>query len=571
MQYLLNRKVLLATILSTSLMAFAQGGGQRRNTAAQGNAPQQTGAAQAGNQQPAEPGNTGTPASVEPGRTERPTARGAATTPGAENAPANNDFFGFDAKATQARHDTNVDMPPVETHSKISYNGQSLAYTAHVGFLPLLNATTGSPEAHIFFTSYVKDNVSDVSKRPIMFFFGGAPGVSPAWQDFGGLGPKRMSSEGTWVDNPHTVLNQADLVFVNPVGTGFSFPAQVSRGSIFWNTSGDIASLAAFVRTYINRNDRLASPLFVAGEDAATGRVAGLAEFLNDHMIPVRGVVLLSMTAAPDAVAGDAQYLTLLPSLTLASWYHKKLTADLNGMSTEQIAARARQFASREYLHGLYNGDRMTAEDRAKVITDLAKLTGLSKAFIVNNNFRVTLDRYNAELMRDEHRGLSRSDARVTGFLQTPVGFGGGRNFLPPPPPVDFNLSAMTGSFAASYLGYLRRELKFPGEQDRVFYLSSGGIGSFNSTGNDQTSLTAAFAHNPNLHLFVAINYFDLGSPFYATEFGLAHLNISPEVRAHNITISHQEAGQMDYMDEKAAAKLEKDLAGFVTVATATK
>ncbi len=567
MRYMRNGKILLAITLGISSMAWGQGGGRRANASAQQpgapQAAQQTGAPQAAQQ-------TGAPQAA-----QQPAQQGAPGRAGAPAAAPSDEFYNFDPSANQVRQAANVDAPPVETHQKITVNGQPFAYTARAGFMPLPNATTGMPEAHLFFTSYAKDGVSDASGRPIMFFFGGAPGVSAAWQEFGGLGPKRMKSEGGWADNPETVLNQADLVFVNPVGTGFSFPVHANHASIFWNTPGDIGSLAEFVRIYLNRNNRLASPLFVAGEDAATGRVAGLAAYLSEHMIPVRGVVLLSMSSSPDATAGDTQYITLLPSLVLSSWYHKKLSPEMNGMGAEQITGQARQFASREYLHALYKGDRMTSEERAKVITDLARMTGLSKAFIVNNDLRITLDRYNTELMRDQHRGLSRSDARVTGFLPMPAGGGfgggGGRGFGAPQPPVDFNMSAILGPFAAAYGGYLRSELTFAADKDGIFYLAGGGVGPFTSTGNDDASLSAEFARNPNLHLFVSINYFDLGSPFYATEYTLAHLNVSPEVRAHNITVSHEEAGQMVYMDSKAAAKLQRDLAGFVTQSTETK
>jgi carboxypeptidase C (cathepsin A) len=411
--------------------------------------------------------------------------------------------------------------------------------------------------------------VSDISTRPIMFFFGGAPGVSAAWQEFGGLGPRRMKAEGGWTDNPDTILSQADLVFVNPVGTGYSFPVQPARGSIFWNTAGDIASLGEFVRVYLDRGSRLSSPLFVAGEDAATGRVGGLTQYLSEHMIPVRGVVLLSLSPGADATAGDSQYITLLPSLIVSSWYHKKLSPELNAMTAEQIEGQARQFASREYLHALYKGDRMTAEEKAKVATDLARLTGLSKAFVVNNDLRITLDRYNTELMRDQREGLSRSDARVAGYMPMPAGggrggggFGGGRggqNAL------DFNLSKISGPFATAYAEYLRKELTFTGRKDGIFYLSTGGVGTFTATGNDDANLSAAFARNPNLHLFVGVDVFDLAMPFYATEYTLAHLDVSPEVRAHNITVSHQEAGSMAYLDNKALAKLERDLGTFIT------
>ena len=372
-----------------------------------------------------------------------------------------------------------------------------------------------------------------------------------------------------WEDNPHTLLGQADLVFVNPVGTAFSRPDQPGRAPSFWNTAADIASLGEFVRSFLNTNNRRNSPLFLAGEDFGTARVAGLAAYLNDHQIPVHGVVLLSMTMSADALAGDAQYITLLPSLIMAAWHHKKLAPELSAMSAEQISGQARQFASREYLHALYKGDRMTAEERTKVIANLSRLTGLSKAFLVNNNLRITLDRFNAELMRDQHRGLANSDARVSGFMPPASGGGrGGGGFGGAvSAPIDFNLYNLAGGFQAAYEAYLRRELTFNGNSNGIFYLSSGGIGTFTSTGNDDASLAAAFARNPNLRLFVAVNYFDLNAPFYATEFTLAHLNVSPEVRAHNITVSHFEAGQMTYVDNKALGKLHSDLARFVNEA----
>jgi carboxypeptidase C (cathepsin A) len=285
------------------------------------------------------------------------------------------------------------------------------------------------------------------------------------------------------------------------------------------------------------------------------------------------------MAPAADALAGDTQYLTLLPSLSLASWYHKKLSTEMNAMSAEQIAGQARQFASRELLHALYKGDRLTPEERNKAVADLARLTGLSKAFVVNNDLRVSLDRYSAELLRDQREGLSRSDARVAGFLPMAGGGrggggggGGGGGFgRGGAPPLDFNMSKISGPFATAYGEYLRKELTFTARKDGIFYLASGGVGTFTSTGNDDASLAAAFARNPNLRLFVGVDLFDLSAPFYAAEYTLAHLDVSPEVRAHNITVSHQEAGSMAYTDSKALAKLERDLGSFIGGATAAK
>ena len=477
------------------------------------------------------------------------------------------DFYNFDATASGG--EPIGDREPAETHQKIAVNGQALAYTARAGYLALRNATTGQAEAHIFYTSYAKDG--DSAGRPVIFFFGGAPGIAAAWQEFGGLGPKRVQG-AAWAENPHTLLAEADLVFANPVGTGFSRPDRPDRGPAFWNTAADIASMGEFVRSFVLHYGRPAAPLYLAGADWGTGRVAGLAGYLHDHNVPVQGVVLFSVTESMDAQAGDAQYINLLPSLVMAAWSHKKLAPELNAMSSEQIAGQARQFASREYLHALYKGDRMTAEERTKAIADLSRITGLSRQFLISNDLRVTLDRFNGELLREQHRGLSPSDARVTGFVPAPAfggrGGGGGFGFGAPPPPIDFNLSGLSAGFLTAYDRYLRHELAFTANPNGIYYLNGGGIGTFTSSGNDDAALAQAFARNPNLRVFVTVNYFDLNAPFFATEFTLAHWNVAPEIRAHNITVTHLEAGEMPYLDGKALGKLHSDLAGFVSGGT---
>ena len=551
MLYVRNARILLAIALGASFAAWGQGGRAGRAAAAAPQAPAS----------PTGPTNAA-------GRGGR----------GADAGTAAPGFFNYDTSASSGP--SIPDAPPIETHQKITLNGETLAYTARAGYMPLRNATTGQTEAHLFYTSYAKDGGPEGTPRPIVFFLGGAPGVAATWQEFGGLGPKRMkwSNDGTaglppyaWVDNPHTLLGQADLVFVNPVGTAFSRPDQPARGPNFWNTAADIASLGEFVRSFLNTGNQRNSPLFLAGEDFGTARAAGLAAYLNEHQIPVHGVVLLSMTPSVDALAGDEQYITLLPSLVMSAWHHKKLAPDLTAMSAEQISGQARQFASRDYLHAIYKGDRMSPEERTKVVANLSRLTGLSKAFIANNDLRITLDRFNAELMRDQHRGLSSSDARVSGFLPPPSGGGrggGGGGFgFAASPPIDFNLSGLAAGFQTAYESYLRRELTFTGNSNGIFYLSSGGVGAFTATGTDDASLSGAFARHPNLRLFVGVNYFDLHAPFYATEFALAHLSVSPEVRAHNITVSHYEAGLMTYVDSKALVKLQADLARFVNEA----
>jgi carboxypeptidase C (cathepsin A) len=543
MRYVRQRRLVLVLIFSAGIQGvWAQGGSGRG--AAQGPAAQGP---------PAQPAGRGG-------------ARGGAGAGGGATG-----FHDFDTTASAGM--VIPDAAPTEVHQKITINGQPLAYTARVAYQPLRNATTGQSAAHLFFTYYARDGVPDASARPLIVFLGGAPGVAATWQEFGGLGPKRMkwSGDGTaglppygWTDNPHTLLDEADLVFVNPVGTAFSRPDQPSRGPEFWTTAADVASLAEFVRSFTSTYGRRNSPLFLAGEDIGTGRAAGLASYLIDHQVPVSGVVLLSMAPSADAVAGDAQYITLLPSVVLAAWHHKKLAPELQALGVERIAEQARQFASREYLHALYKGDRMTPDERARVVADLSRLTGLSQAFIVNNNLRIALDRFTPELLRAERRALSNSDARVAGYV--PGSAGGGRGGFGGAPAIDYNHAGLAGGFLTAYETYLRRDLTFSNASG-VFYLSSGGVGTFTSTGSDEASLASAFARNPGLRLFVGVNYFDLNVPFYATEFTVAHLNVSPEVRARNITVRHFEAGQMACVDQEALARLHTELVRFVNAA----
>jgi carboxypeptidase C (cathepsin A) len=536
MRFVRTGRLLFIALLSMSIDVWAQGASQAgRGAPAQGSSAQQAGA----------PGQRG--------------QRGGAAV----------GFNDYDATAQTGMSIAGIKT--AESHQKITLGSEVLAYAARAGFLPLRNATTGQAEAQIFYTSYLKEGPGDSASRPLVFFFGAGPGVSAAWQELGGFGPKRVDPQAAgaraaaWEENPHTLLGSADLVFVNPVGTAWSRPEPPSRGAAFWTTAGDTASLAEFVRLFLNAADRRGSPVFLAGEDNGTGRVAGLAGYLYDHAVPVTGVLLLSMTPSADSTAGDAGHLTLFPSLVLASWAHKKLGPDLQALGADALAEEARRFASREYLHALFKGHRMTAEERSKAVADLVRFTGLSESFVASNELRVPLDRYLPELLRSERKALAPSDARVTGFVPPSGGGRGGFGRFGgfAAPASDFNQIFLSPGFQEAYEAYLKRELGFAGGAG-VYYLNGGGVGTFASTGNDDASLATALVRNPRLRVFAGLNYFDLSAPFYAQEFTLAHLGLSPEARAGNLSVRHYEAGRMAYLDPKAASKLSADLAQFI-------
>ena len=486
-------------------------------------------------------------------------------------------LYAFDPTASSMA--TLPDGPPVETHQKVTLDGVAVTYTARAGFIGLRNATTGQVAARLFVTSYTKDGASG-PRRPVAAFVGGAPGFAAAWQELGGFGPKRfkLAADGTagappyeWVDNAETLLGQADLVFVNPVGTSFSRPDTPGRGPEFWSTAGDVASASEAIRTWLVQNDRQQSPLILIGEDAATGRAAGVALYLIDHQTVVAGVALLSLTPAADATAGDTQYVTLLPSLAVAAWYHKKLAPELQALSVAQIAEQARQFAGRDYLHALYKGDRLPADERAKTAAALARLTGLSSGFIVSNNLRIPFDRFNQELLRSMRHTLSPADARVTGFAPPAAGGGrGGGGFgTPAPVLVDHRLNGLAGGFSTAYEAYLRRELGVAAAVAGPLYLIGGGVSNFSSTGAGDASLAAALSRQPRMRLLFGVGLYDLAVPFYAAEFTIAHLMVAPDVRAHQITTVQLEAGQMPYLEAKPRMMLRDALATFITAPVA--
>lgn len=505
--------------------------------------------------------------------------RGAAAQRGNRQAPtaARGTQAGPAGAAATAEGMPAAEASPVESHQKLTVRGQTLAYTAHAGLLAVRNAA-GAAEAHIFYTYYAKDGAGDAGSRPLMFVLGGAPGVAAAWQDLGGLGPKRLKlmADGTaglppyqWTDNPDSALDMADLVFVNPVGTAYSRADAASRASEFATTSRDSEVAGEFIRGFLQTYRRWNSPRVLLGEDFGTGRTAAVALYLTEHHIPVNGVALLSMAPHAEATAGDEEYMTLLPSETLAAWAHRKLPADLQAMTLDQVAERARQFASREYLHALYKGDRMTADERTRATADLSHLTGLSPAFVANSDLRVSWDRFSTSLLGADRR-LSATDDRLASYeAPSPFGRRGGRGRrgAPPPPPLDAAQQGMGSGLLTAYQAYLAHDLGFEGKG--VFELVNGRPDAFTVTATDDTSLADLFARNPHARLFVAVNYFDAGDPFYASEFTLAHLSVSPDVRAHNVTVDHFASGRSVYADAHGAAKLHADLARFVASITA--
>jgi carboxypeptidase C (cathepsin A) len=467
-----------------------------------------------------------------------------------------------------------IEEKPVVTHHTIRVGGRTLAYTVTAGMMPLKDEK-GTVEANIFFMAYTLDGPPAVARRPLMFSFNGGPGSASVWLHLGALGPRRvrMESEG-WmpaapyelVDNEQTWLASTDLVFIDPVGTGFSRAASQELGKKFWGLKGDIESVGQFIRLYLTRYERWSSPLFVVGESYGTTRAAGLSDWLVNHGIALNGVVLVStilnFETADWSTANDLPYALILPTYTATAWYHRKLPADLQGQPLDSVVAQARRWVMSDYLLTLARGDQLAPDEYRRIADRLARYTGLPAAYIAQRNLRVDLGQFEKELLRSEGRTVGRLDTRFKGFDATS---GGER------PEFDPSMAAIRPPYTAAFNDYVRRELGY--RSDLEYYILGGGIGGRWDFGSDNEyvdvgePLRSAFAKNPHMRLYIAFGYYDAATPLFAAEYTLDHLRLDPALKGQ-ITRGYYEAGHMMYIHLPSLTRLSKEVADFIAAAS---
>ena len=476
-----------------------------------------------------------------------------------------NNFYRFNY-ALEEMQPINYPAQPITTQHQITLQNETIKYTAHVGFMPIRNATSGVSEGHLFYIYYSKDGVTDKSKRPVWFLFNGGPGAATIWLHMGAFGPKvvKMKPNGlalplpyTYVDNPNCLLDTGDLVFIDAMGTGYSRPDKPGYGPNFGGVDNDLAAFGEFIRSFLNEYNLWGSPLFVGGESYGTTRAAGLAGYLTDRDCPINGVMLLSAVIATDAGAGIQRQLSTLPTEIMTAHYHKKLAPELQKLTVEQIAEQARQFAAGEYLEYLFDGARASQAQRDKVLDNMARYTGLSKAFIDANDLLIPLGPFSTELLRDRHLMTSRLDSRFAGYQidagSTSTSF-------------DFSNANIENCFLTCFQAYVRSELNY--KNDNLYYVS-GNAPPWSGEYNTVVNLENGFAKNPHMRLFVGFGYYDFACPFFPVEWTIAHLKVSDDIKKNNISLGYYESGHMVYIDQPSAAKYHADLVKFVKDALA--
>lgn len=463
------------------------------------------------------------------------------------------------------------EQPPVITRHQITVRGAALKYTVTSGMMPVKNEQ-GVTEGQIFFMAYTLDG-AEPGSRPLMFSFNGGPGSSSVWLHLGALGPRRvrMDDEG-WmpaapyrlVDNEHTWLEFTDLVFIDPIGTGYSRAATQELGRKFWSFRGDVESVGQFIRLYLTRFERWSSPLFLVGESYGTTRAAGLSRWLVDHGIGLNGVVLVStilnFQTARFGSGNDLPFALFVPLYTATAWYHQRLERELQA-DLRRTLAQAERWVDTEYTLALQKGDGLTPEERRRTAEQLARFTGLSREFVERYNLRISLGVFQKELLRDQGRTVGRLDTRFTGW----DAIAGGEN-----PEFDPSMTAIRPPYTAAFNDYVRRELGY--KSDLEYYILGGGIGpwtyeSDNAFADIAEQLRSAWARNPHMRLFVAFGYYDGATPYYAADYTLRHMRLPGDIKSR-ISTGYYEAGHMMYIQVASLQKLTGDVRGFVRSST---
>jgi carboxypeptidase C (cathepsin A) len=462
----------------------------------------------------------------------------------------------------------------VQSKHSLRIGGQEIKYTATAGTI-LLKLEDGTPKASIFYVAYTKDDVSDAAQRPITFSFNGGPGSSSVWLHLGAFGPRRvqMGDAGALlpppyklVDNDASLLDLTDLVFIDPVSTGYSRAVPGEPPKQFHGIEEDVQSVAEFIRLYATRNKRWSSPKFLAGESYGTTRAAGLSGYLQQHFgMYLNGIVLVSsilnFETAEFDTGNDLPYLLYLPSYTAIAWYHKKLSADLQG-DLQKAIDESRKFAAGEYADALMTGDNLASDRRKEVAQKLARLTGLSANFVDECNLRVQLGRFTKELLREQRRTVGRIDGRFLGIDADSAGAH---------PDYDPSMAAIIGPYTGVLLDYVRNDLKF--ESDLPYEILTPRVQPWNFEPyenryvNVAETLRSAMTQNPFLHVFVAKGYYDLATPFFAADYTFDHLGLDASLRGH-LSSAYYEAGHMMYVHAPSLAKLKQDIARFMSAAT---
>lgn len=470
----------------------------------------------------------------------------------------------------------------VETKHRINIGGKEINYTVTAGTIVMKEETADrdkesegeKPKASFFFVAYSMDGVEDKSKRPLTFSFNGGPGSSSVWLHLGLLGPRRvvMGDAGALLpppygltDNEFSIFDQTDLVFIDPVSTGYSRPVEGQKAHEFHGFKRDIESVGDFIRLYTTRYGRWLSPKFLAGESYGTTRSAGLSGYLQErHGLYLNGIMLISavldFSTLEFEFGNDLPYVLFLPTYAATARYHGKVRTR---KPIRWFLSEVQKFAEGEYAAALAKGATISRRQQMLIAEKLARYTGLSADYLLQTNLRPVIFRFCKELLRDKRRTVGRLDSRFLGMDRDAAG-----EVWESDPSMD----AIMGPYTAALYDYVRNELKF--ESDLPYEILNGKVWPWSYADHENRYLNVAetlrhaMCVNPHLKVHVANGYYDLATPYFATRYTFDHLGLEKELQG-NISMSYYEAGHMMYVHMPSLAKLKQELAEFIQSAIA--
>lgn len=485
-------------------------------------------------------------------------------------------FFALLNVVCVAADSTKTTLPifhePTTTSGRVTIGGKTIDYQATAGHLTLTKED-GTVRAKIFYVAYTAKNTTDASMRPLTFSFNGGPGSSSVWLHLGVLGPRRvlMADDGSSLPPPYALVNNeyswldlTDMVFIDPVSTGYSRAAdEKSAGQEFHGYSQDIESVGAFIRRYVSDNKRWSSPKYLIGESYGTTRAAGLSEHLQSRYgMYLNGIILVSAVLNFQSISfdegNDLPFATFLPSYAATAWYHKKLSPELQSLPLADVVSRVRSYAMAEYTVALMKGDALPEDERLKHVLQLSRFTGLDTQYISRSNLRINIHKFCAELLRNSGMQVGRFDSRYRGFLYNTLS-----EYMERDPS---HYPTIAGCFSTCINDYLTRELNvtttLPYEvlTGRVWPWDFGH--AKNEYLNVAPNLRNAIMMNPDLKVWVLNGYYDLATPFYGAEYTMDHLSL-PKPLQKNVSMTYYEAGHMMYLLKSALAQMRSDAVQF--------
>jgi carboxypeptidase C (cathepsin A) len=465
----------------------------------------------------------------------------------------------------------------------ISVDGTSIPYDIRAGALTV-HGKDDKDVANVSYIAYFAHESTATAQRhrPIAFCFNGGPGSSSVWLHMGFLGPKTVDLKGMshpplpvgYKDNPQTLLCSCDLVFIDPVSTGFSTAVDKENPKKFHGVEEDLFSIADFIRLFLTKYHRWESPKLLIGESYGTLRAVGLASLLQDHyFIDINGLVLVSLVldlqVLEESPTMDIPCITILPTLASIAHYHQQLHPPMSQIPVQKLVEEAKKFAVEEYGPALLQGSQISDEQKDRIAQRLSELTSLPASTISGQDLRISYPSFCDGFLKSQNRMIGRFDGRMTAY-RVPNEPSASNEIMSYPDPSFYSVS---GAFTSAFQAYLSNDLHW--QKGEPYIVISDNVRPWNWTFDARPSagcgylsfmqdFRVAMVKNPTLKVFVAAGYYDLATPYFSQEYSLTHL-VLPQKLQKNITLKGYEAGHMMYLDEPSRAALFKDLVEFVS------